>query len=75
MTLYLFLATLPVVIPFVFMKDVTLALRLSNAIAMFLLYVTGHLLGRYSGGRPWLTGLSMVLVGFALVAATIALGG
>jgi VIT1/CCC1 family predicted Fe2+/Mn2+ transporter len=73
--LWVFLTTLPVVIPFVLMREATGALRVSNVIAIALLYVTGHSLGRYAGGRPWLTGLSMVLLGIALVAATIALGG
>jgi VIT family len=73
--LWVFLSTFPVVIPFLFMHDVTRALRISNGIAIVMLYVTGHSLGSYAGGRPWLIGMSMVLLGIVLVAATIALGG
>jgi VIT1/CCC1 family predicted Fe2+/Mn2+ transporter len=73
--LWVFLTTLPVVIPFLLMQDAARALFLSNAIAVAMLYGTGHALGRYADGRPWLTGLSMVGLGIVLVAATIALGG
>jgi VIT1/CCC1 family predicted Fe2+/Mn2+ transporter len=73
--LCVFLSTFPVVIPFLLVEDATKGLRISNAIAVIMLYITGHSLGSYAGGRPWVTGLAMVLLGAALVAATIALGG
>jgi len=73
--LWVFLITFPVAIPFVFLDDAGHALRLSNAIAIVLLFITGHAFGRSSGLRPGLTGVVMVLLGGALVAATIALGG
>jgi hypothetical protein len=73
--LLVFLSTFPVVIPFLFMHEATRALRFSNAIAIVMLYLVGHALGRYSGGRPWRTGLGMVAVGVVLVVITIALGG
>jgi|SRR4051794_10535693 len=73
--LWVLLITLPVAAPFVFIGAVRLALRVSNAIAVILLFVMGHQFGRYSGLRPWGTGLLMVLLGGGLVAATIALGG
>jgi lipoprotein signal peptidase len=37
--------------------------------------VTGYAFGRITNYHPWLTGLAMVILGGALVAATIALGG
>jgi hypothetical protein len=40
-----------------------------------MLYVAGHLLGRYAGLRPALMGLVMVAIGFLLVGVTVALGG
>jgi len=70
-----FLSTLPVVIPFLLIGGVVRALRVSNAVALSMLYLTGHALGRATGQRPWLTGLVMVAVGAVLVAITIALGG
>jgi hypothetical protein len=73
--LLVFVSTLPVVIPFTFMKDITLALRVSNGIAIVMLYLTGHAFGRMTGRHPVWAGLSMVVLGAALVAATIALGG
>ena len=69
------LSTLPVVVPFVFLADATLALRISNAIAVAMLCGVGVAYGRHAGQSPWLVGLSMVLLGGLLVALTIALGG
>jgi hypothetical protein len=73
--LLVFLSTFPVVIPFIFVKDVRVALRVSNVIAVALLFVTGYLFGREIGRHAALTGIAMVVVGAALVALTIALGG
>ena len=74
--LWVFLITFPLTAPFVFIQqDARLALRISNAIAIVLLFFMGYQYGRYAGLRPWLSGLVMVLLGGALVAATIALGG
>lgn len=70
-----FLATFPVVIPFVFMKNALEALRVSNAIALVMLFLAGYSLGHYAQHRPLRMGLSMMLLGSALVALTIALGG
>jgi VIT1/CCC1 family predicted Fe2+/Mn2+ transporter len=70
-----FLSTFPVVIPFIFMSDAMRAMRWSNGIAIVMLYMTGHSLGRYAGYRPWKMGLSMVVIGIVLVAVTMALGG
>ena len=73
--LLVFLSTFPVVLPFIFMKEVTLALRVSNAIAIVLLFVTGRSFGRHIGRRPVWTGIAMVVLGGVLVGLTIALGG
>jgi hypothetical protein len=73
--LLVFLSTFPIVIPFLVMHDARPAMRVSNAIAIVLLYVAGSSAGRYAGFRPWKTGLAMVAVGLVLVAITIALGG
>jgi len=73
--LWVFLITFPVAIPFIFVRDVRLALRISNGVAVALLFVAGYAYGRTVGLRPGWTGLVMVLLGGALVAATIALGG
>ncbi len=73
--LLVFLSTFPVTLPFFFMQDAMWALRVSNAIAIALLFVGGYKLAQYSGFRPWRTGLAMVGIGVALVGLTIALGG
>jgi VIT1/CCC1 family predicted Fe2+/Mn2+ transporter len=70
-----FLATFPVVIPFLFVSDALLAMRLSNAVAVGLLFVAGYRLGRASGRKPWGMGISMVVVGALMVGLCIALGG
>ncbi|MCC6353156.1 MAG: VIT1/CCC1 transporter family protein [Verrucomicrobiae bacterium] len=73
--LLVFLSTFPVVVPFVFIGAPALALRVSNGIAIAMLFVAGYKLALYSGLRPARTGLAMVTVGAVLVAVTIALGG
>jgi VIT1/CCC1 family predicted Fe2+/Mn2+ transporter len=50
-------------------------LRVSNAIAVAMLFVTGVAYGRCIGRSPWGFGIAMVVVGVVLVALTMALGG
>ena len=69
------LTTLPVIIPFAVSTDARLALRISNGIAIVMLFLTGYAFGQYSGQRSIGTGLAMVLLGGAMVGITIALGG
>jgi lipoprotein signal peptidase len=57
------------------MHELVRAMRFSNGIAIVLLFVCGLAFGRVTGYRPWLTGILMVVLGCALVGATIALGG
>jgi VIT1/CCC1 family predicted Fe2+/Mn2+ transporter len=73
--LWVFACTLPVIVPFVFMQDALRALRVSNAIAVGLLFLTGLAFGRAAGMRAWRTGVAMVLLGSVLVGITILLGG
>ena len=73
--LLVFLSTLPVVVPFLFISEARLALRVSNAIAVAMLFLSGYGYGRYAGRHPWRTGLAMVAIGVACVGITIALGG
>ena len=70
-----FLATFPVVIPFIFLSDAKLALRASYAVAIVMLFCCGYVFGYHIGLRPWAAGLSMVAVGGALVGVAVALGG
>jgi len=72
---WVFAVTFPVAIPFIFMNPLARAMRVSNAIAIVMLFLCGYAFGRIAGYRRWLTGLGMVALGSALVAITIALGG
>src|SRR5207248_1613893 len=73
--LLVFLCTFPVVIPFIFMHNAGPAVRVSNAIAIVMLFLTGYAFGRMTGRHPWLVGISMVVLGLILVGLTMALGG
>jgi VIT1/CCC1 family predicted Fe2+/Mn2+ transporter len=69
------LATFPVAIPFAVISDARLALRVSNTIAIVMLFLAGYAFGRHSGHRPLAMGLAMVFLGSFMVAITISLGG
>jgi hypothetical protein len=73
--LLVFFSTLPVVIPFMFIGDPTRALRVSNAVAIAMLFGCGFALGRCAGLPPWAMGLAMVAVGGTLAGVAMALGG
>lgn len=73
--LWVFVTTFPVAIPFIVLQEVARAMRVSNTIAIVLLFLAGYAFGRCAEYRPWLTGLAMVVLGCVLVALTIALGG
>ncbi len=70
-----FLSTFPIVIPFLLIGDARLALRVSNVVAIAMLFLCGFLFGRYAGFRPVAMGASMVALGGALVGVAIAFGG
>lgn len=69
------ISTIPVLVPFIFITNVTFALRTSNAVAVTMMFLLGYAFGHYAGFRPSHIGFSMVLVGLGLVALAILLGG
>jgi VIT family len=69
------LSTFPLTIPFMVMHDAVPAMRVSNAIAVVLLFFVGYYYGCITGRRPVGVGIVMVAAGLVLVAMTIALGG
>lgn len=69
------LATFPLVIPFLLLDQTGPAIRASNAVALVMLFISGWMLARYSGGSPWAGGVALAVVGTALLSAIIALGG
>ena len=73
--LLVFLSTFPVVIPFIFMQSVLPAMRVSNAIAIVMMFMTGYSYGRLTGYHPLRVGIAMVVLGAIVVSATIKLGG
>jgi hypothetical protein len=73
--LLVFLSTFPVALPFIVMQDAPLALKVSNGVAVAMLLGLGYTYGRLTGRRPWLAGITMVVVGLFIVGITIALGG
>jgi VIT family len=68
-------ATLPVVAPFALIEDARRALRVSNGVAIGMLFLSGYAFGRFSGHRPLWMATGMVILGGAMVAITISLGG
>lgn len=73
--LLVFLSTFPVALPFVFMQDAPLALRVSNAVAVTMLFLAGAHYGRAVNRSPVAVGAAMVALGLILVAMTMAFGG
>ena len=73
--LLVFLSTIPVIIPFLFFDELRPALRISNAIAIAMLFMCGYVFAKDTGLRPWPTGLVMVAVGAVMVGIAMALGG
>src|SRR5262245_29119595 len=74
--LLVFASTFPVVLPFFFTTDVKLAMRVSAAIAMVMMFYCGIVWGRYAGLRKgWLAGLALVVLGMIVELIIIALGG
>jgi len=70
-----FACSFPAVLPFLFLDDPRLALRVSNAILLGLLFFVGWRAARHTLARPWIAGIMFLLVGVLLVAVAIPLGG
>jgi VIT family len=73
--LLVFLSTFPVALPFALISDVRVALRISNGIAILLLFIGGCILARYSGYNKYRTGFYLAMLGVGMVFLTISLGG
>ncbi len=69
------LSTCPVVLPFAFMQSALRAQRVSNLVAIALLFGTGYAFGRCTGYHPRGMGIAMVVLGGVMVGLTILLGG
>ena len=73
--LLVFLSTFPVAIPFMLVRSAGPAMRISNLIAIVLLFLTGYAFGKITGYGRIRVGFAMVVIGMVLVGLTIALGG
>ena len=69
------LSSAPAAIPFLLLDEAHFALRVSNAILLAFLFVTGYWWARFTLGKPWLVGLLFLLGGIGLVWVAILLGG
>jgi hypothetical protein len=70
-----FVSSVPAALPFLVIDDAWIALRVSNAILIGLLFLVGYHWSKYTTLSPWRSGLTMTVAGLALVALAIALGG
>jgi hypothetical protein len=68
-------ATVPAVVPFMLIDEPYLALRVSNAVLLTLLFAAGTAWGRYAGVNRWVSGLTFLVAGIVMVGVAIALGG
>ena len=73
--LIVFLSAFPLIVPFMIFSPLQLASRVSDGIAIVMLYGVGHSFGKHAGLPPVRVGLAMVAIGAVLIAVTIALGG
>jgi VIT1/CCC1 family predicted Fe2+/Mn2+ transporter len=73
--LVVFLSLFPRVVRFIFVSNARLALRISNGVALALLFLGGYSFGRFTNSKPWRAGLSVVIFGIAVVAMAILIGG
>jgi hypothetical protein len=69
------LPTFPAAVPFWLIDDPWLALRVSNAILLALLFASGWAWARYTTATPWKAGLAFLAGGLVLVLIAIPLGG
>jgi len=70
-----FISTFPVVIPFLFITEAQLALRISNLVAIVFMFICGWLLASYGNYNKIVSSISIAVIGVLLVGLTIMLGG
>lgn len=73
--LLVFVCTFPVALPFAVFQSTYSALRISNGIALVILFFGGISVGKYAGFKPFWTGTIIMILGIILVGITMALGG
>lgn len=73
--LLVLVSTFPIALPFIFIQEAGLAVRVSNFIAIVLMFFCGWILAGYGGYNKWWMSIGLTLFGTALVMITILLGG
>lgn len=68
-------ATLPIVIPFFFVRNDYWDMRVSNLLSVLTLFLAGYWWGQQTGTKPVRTGLIVAALGLAVVVVAIPLGG
>jgi hypothetical protein len=62
-----FFASFPAAIPFFFIEDPWITLRVSNAVLISLLFAAGYSWAKYTMAKPWVAGVTFLLGGLGLV--------
>ena len=70
-----FVSCLPASVPFLIFSRPHFALRVSNFLLIFLLFLVGQKWAQYAGSNRLATGSTMVVIGLMLVGVAILLGG
>ena len=73
--LVILLWTLPIIAPYLIFERAETAVRVSNGVALVLLFGLGMWWGKVIGAGPFKVGAGLTLIGLILVGVTIALGG
>jgi hypothetical protein len=69
-------AAIPVLLPLLLMPgSVSLRVRASNLVAFAMLFAMGYRWGQYAGGKPFIYGLLLLILGVTMVLVAIPLGG
>ena len=69
------LAVLPSLLPLLLLDNITLAIHVSNAVSLLVIFATGYSWGTHTGTSPWKTGLLLASVCLAMVLIAAVLGG
>jgi len=69
------LSCIPAAVPFLFIHDPRIALRVSNALLLGMLFITGWQWARYTGTNRFVAGFGLLVFGVVLVGVAMALGG
>lgn len=73
--LLVMISGVPAVVPFVLISDRYVALRVSNALLLVLLFLVGFFWARQAKTSPWLTGTIVLLIGMIMVGIAKLFGG